>query len=138
MPADPGVDVTMAEVVDDRKVIELIRDGLSAYQISLRLDLKDTDVRSIAKRHKLGKQLMMNEGCTIRQATAEELAAYGADKKSADQKSKPEPKPKLPKPDPNEELRKAYRIVRDDIQSLRQTLDAVEKFLSLRLDNRLR
>ena len=129
----------MTKEMSDPKIVEMIRDGFSAYQIGLQLGLMDAEVRSIAKKHRLGKQLMANEGCTVRQATAEELAAYGADKKPNAQKSKPElPEPKLElEVEPNEELRNAYQIVRDDIQRLRQTLNTTEKFLALRLDSEL-
>ena len=127
---------------DDKKVIKMIRDGLSAYQISLQLNLVDAEVRSIAKRHRLGRRLMQNEGCTVRQATAEELAAYGANKKPAAPKLNPEllePKPKSdPEVDPNEELQNAYQLVQEDIVRLKRLLNAADQFLSLRLDNRLR
>ena len=127
---------------DDKKVIKMIRDGLSAYQISLQLNLADAEVRSIAKRHRLGRRLMQNEGCTVRQATAEELAAYGANKKPAAPKLNPEllePKPKSdPEVDPNEELQNAYQLVQEDIVRLKRLLNVADQFLSLRLDNRLR
>lgn len=57
----------------DQEAAKMVRKGFQAAQIGERLGLDEMEVRRWAKRHRLGKQLEMNEGCVTRQATPEEL-----------------------------------------------------------------
>ena len=129
-----------SDVILEKEGAKMIQEGLRADQIARKIYADEMDVRRWAKKHRLGKRLDENEGCTTRQATPEELAGTEGTlpEGASPQKAKPARQERTaPPPKVAGEMEKtqAYLIVMKDVIEQSRHLHTLETFIQKQLEN---